>query len=76
MKRSSNLPSVEDELLEEDFSEWGLKEDVAFVKKDIINHRTVWAIYSPEGAYMGCALDRQTALALAAQNDLTAMSVH
>jgi hypothetical protein len=76
MKHSSPSPYDEEELLTEDFSEWGLKEDVAFIKKDIINHHTVWAIYNPEGAYIGCAKDRQTALALAAQNDLTVMSAH
>ena len=62
--------SVDNEL-----DQWGI-DDVAYLKKDIVNNEEVWSIYAAEGTRMGYAADRQVALALISQNDLTPMSVH
>lgn len=59
----------------EDLENWGL-DDVAYLKKDVVDDTDVWAIYGAEGKRMGYASDRSVALALICQNDLTAMSVH
>ena len=59
----------------QDLENWGL-EEVAYLKKDVVDEADVWAIYGAEGKRMGYAADRSVALALISQNDLTAMSVH
>ena len=61
--------------VDEDLAEWG-KEDVAYLKRDIVNDEEVWAIYGAEGVRMGYAANRSVALALISQNDLKPMSVH
>lgn len=61
--------------LDNDLTQWGL-DDVAYLKKDIVDNEEVWSIYAAEGTRMGYAADRQVAMALISQNDLTPMSVH
>ncbi len=61
--------------LDNDLTQWGL-DDVAYLKKDIVDNEEVWSIYAAEGTRMGYAADRQVAIALISQNDLTPMSVH
>ncbi len=57
------------------FADWGL-DDIAYIKRDIVNDEPVWAIYGAEGSRMGYAAERDVALAIIAQNDMTPMSVH
>ena len=61
--------------MDNDLNQWGI-DDVAYLKKDIVDNEEVWSIYAAEGTRMGYAADRQVAMALISQNDLTPMSVH
>lgn len=58
-----------------DFENWGL-DDIAYIKKDFVDGKSVWSIYGAEGTCIGYAGDRNVAFALAGKNDLTPMSVH
>lgn len=58
-----------------DLADWGL-EDIAYIKQDIVNNEPVWSIYAAEGTRMGYAAERDVALAIISQNDMTPMSVH
>lgn len=60
---------------EECFNNWGV-DDVAYLKRDVVDNTSVWSIFNAEGLHMGYAADRSIALAVISQNDLTPMSVH
>ena len=59
----------------DDLADWGLDE-IAYIKKDVVDDSPVWSIYAAEGTRMGYAANRDVALAIASQNDLIPMSVH
>lgn len=59
----------------DDLADWGLDE-IAYIKKDVVDDSPVWCIYAAEGTRMGYAENRDVALAIASQNDLIPMSVH
>ena len=64
-----------DLMYDDDFAEWGT-EDIAYIKQDMIDNSMMWSIYGAEGTRIGYAKNRDVALAIVSQNDLTAMSVH
>lgn len=64
-----------DLMYDDDFAEWGT-EDIAYIKQDMIDNSMMWSIYGAEGTRIGYAQNRDVALAIVSQNDLTAMSVH
>lgn len=67
---------IECELMyNDDFAEWGI-EDIAYIKQDMINDSPMWSIYGAEGTRIGYAENRDVALAIVSQHDLTAVSVH
>ena len=57
------------------FADWGL-DDIAYIKRDIVNDEPVWAIYGAEGSRMGYASERDVTLSIIVQNYMTTMSVH
>ena len=60
---------------DDDFADWGA-EDIAYIKRDVVDNMPMWSIYGAEGVRIGYAEDRAVALAIVSQHDLTAMSVH
>ena len=67
---------IECELMyNDDFANWGT-EDVAYIKQDMIENSPMWSIYGAEGTRIGYAENRDVALAIVSQHDLTAVSVH
>ena len=64
-----------DLMYDDDFAEWGT-EDIAYIKQDMIDNSMMWSIYGAEGTRIGYAQNRDVALAIVSQNDLTAMIVH
>ncbi|MBE6449593.1 MAG: DUF1150 family protein [Alphaproteobacteria bacterium] len=60
---------------DDEFADWGL-EDIAYVKKDVVDNTPMWSIYGAEGVRIGYAENKAVALAIISQHDLTAMSVH
>ena len=77
MKQSITKKSLIDcELMYDyDFADWGI-EDVAYIKQDMIDNSPMWSIYGAEGTRIGYAENRDVALAIVSQHDLTAVSVH
>ena len=47
-----------------------------YVKKENQDNASVWTIYSPDGERMAQTFSQEMAVALARQNDLTAVQVH
>ena len=60
---------------DDDFADWGT-EDIAYIKRDVVDNTPMWSIYGAEGVRIGYAENRAVALAIVSQHDLTAMSVH
>jgi len=58
-----------------DFAGWGLQ-DVAFVKKVVVDGQTGYAIHAADGTHMGMAPSRDLALAAVRQHELEPFSVH
>ncbi len=52
------------------------EDDTAYVKKEIMDHEAVWTIYSGRGEKMGYAANREVAMAMVRQSELTVHSVH
>jgi hypothetical protein len=50
--------------------------DVAYVKRIVINDRTGFSIHAADGCQIGTAPDRDTAFAGIRQHDLEPVSVH
>lgn len=59
----------------QELASWGLQ-DVAFVKRVIINDAEVWAIHAANGLEMGIAPRRDLAFAAIRQHDMKPFSVH
>lgn len=51
-------------------------EDVAFIKNDIHDGKSMWLIYSADGTKIAATDDRDFAFVMAKQNDLCPCSVH
>ncbi len=60
---------------DDDFADWGV-EDIAYIKRDVVDNTPMWSIYGAEGVRIGYAENRAVAMAIVSQNDLTAVSVH
>lgn len=59
----------------QELASWGLQ-DVAFVKRVVINDEEVWAIHAANGMEMGMAPRRDLAFAAIRQHDMEPFSVH
>ena len=53
----------------------GVEDSIAYVKRESINFRPVYALYDSNGDRLGQATTRQEAFILAEQNDLTPRDV-
>jgi hypothetical protein len=49
---------------------------LGYAKKELLNHKSVWAIYNGRGELLSHAPTRQTALVIMRQNDMTPHMVH
>ncbi|KAF0109484.1 MAG: hypothetical protein FD149_2826 [Rhodospirillaceae bacterium] len=59
----------------QELASWGLQ-DVAFVKRVMVNDEEAWAIHAANGAEMGMAPRRELAFAAIRQHDMEPFSVH
>ncbi len=60
---------------QQDLAAWGL-ENVAYIKRVLINHEVGWSIHGADGAHIGLSLDRDRAFAAVRQQSLFPVSVH
>jgi len=58
-----------------DFALWGMQ-DVAYIKRVVVNDVVGWSIHSADGSSIGLAPDRGLAFAAVIQHDLEPLSVH
>lgn len=58
-----------------DFARWGVQ-DVAYIKRVVVNDEAGWAIFAADGSHMGVAPERELAFAAVRQHDLEPFSVH
>ncbi len=49
---------------------------LAYAKKELLNHKPVWAVYNGCGELIGHATTRQTALIIMRQHDMTPHAIH
>jgi hypothetical protein len=68
-------PSPSRTMSSQDFALWGL-EDVAFIKRVVVNDEVGWSIHRADGANIGLAAGRDVAFAAVRQYDLEPVSVH
>ncbi|MDR3439537.1 MAG: DUF1150 family protein [Telmatospirillum sp.] len=68
-------PSLQKAMSAQDLALWGIQ-DIAFVKRVVINDEVCWAIHGADGANIGMAPDRDVAFAAVRQHDLEPVSVH
>jgi len=59
----------------QDFALWGV-EDVAYIKRVVINQEVGWSIHCADGSNIGLAFDRELAFAAVRQQELQPVSVH
>ncbi len=59
----------------QDFVLWGMQ-DVAYVKRVVVNDEVGWSIHSADGNNIGFAPERSLAMATIVQNELEPLSVH
>lgn len=59
----------------QELASWGLQ-DVAFVKRVVVNDEEAWAIHAANGVEMGMAPRRDLAFAAIRQHDMEPFSVH
>jgi len=59
----------------QDLALWGMQ-DVAYVKRVVINDEIHWSIHSADGGNIGIAPARDLAFAAVSQHDLEPVSVH
>ncbi len=59
----------------QDFALWGVQ-DVAFVKRVVVNDEIGWSIHGADGTHIGLAPERALAFAAVLQHDLEPLSVH
>ncbi len=58
-----------------DFASWGLQ-DVAYVKRIVVNDQEGWSIHAADGSHVGYAPNRDLAFAAVRQHELEPYSVH
>ncbi|PKU23421.1 DUF1150 family protein [Telmatospirillum siberiense] len=59
----------------QDLALWGIQ-DVAYVKRVVVNDQVCWSIHSADGSNIGMAPGRDLAFAAVSQHDLEPVSVH
>lgn len=60
---------------EVDLCSWN-DEDVAFIKNDVHDGKSMWLIYASDGTKIAATDDRDFAFVMAKQNDLSPRSAH
>ena len=60
---------------EADLCSWN-DEDVAFIKNDVHDGKSMWLIYAADGTKIAATDDRDVAFGMAKQNAFTPCSVH
>lgn len=60
---------------EADLCSWN-DEDVAFIKNDVHDGKSMWLIYAADGTKIAATDDLDFAFVMAKQNDFTPCSVH
>lgn len=68
-------PSPSRAMTAHDFELWGVQ-DVAYIKRVLVNDEIGWAIHAADGNSIGMAPDRELAFAAVRQHDLEPLSVH
>ena len=58
-----------------DFALWGMQ-DVAYIKRVVVNDEVGWAIFGADGRSLGLAPERALAFAAVRQHELEPVSVH
>ncbi|HIJ63225.1 MAG TPA: DUF1150 family protein [Rhodospirillaceae bacterium] len=58
-----------------DFALWGMQ-DIAYIKRVVVNDEVSWAIHGADGRSLGLAPERTLAFAAVRQHDLEPVSVH
>jgi hypothetical protein len=58
-----------------DLAGWGMQ-DVAYIKRVVVDGTEGWAIHAADGATIGMAHERAVAFAAVRQHDLEPLSVH
>lgn len=59
----------------QDLALWGVQ-DIAYIKRVVINDEVGWSIHGADGTNIGLAHDRALAFAAVRQHDLEPVSVH
>ena len=59
----------------QEFAHFGMQ-DVAFVRRAVIDEKVCWAIHAADGTEIATMSDRDVALATVRQHDLEPLSVH
>ena len=74
-EESHRQPSPMRSMTAHDLALWGMQ-DVAYIKRVVVNDEVGWAIHSADGANIGLAQERDLAFAAVRQHDLEPVSVH
>ncbi len=74
-KDSHKTPGPSRTMSAQDFALWGMQ-DVAYIKRVVINDEVGWSIHGADGTNIGLAQDRALAFAAVRQHDLEPVSVH
>ena len=75
MTPDSSAPPPNRAMSAQDLAVWGV-EDVAYIKRVVINHEIGWSIHGADGQTIGLAHNRDQAFAAVRQNELCPVSVH
>ncbi|MEO5374038.1 MAG: DUF1150 domain-containing protein [Alphaproteobacteria bacterium] len=67
--------AMERVMSDDDLAQWGLQ-NVAFVKRVVVDNEVAWSIHAANGTEMGVAPRRDLAFAAIRQYDLEPFSVH
>lgn len=74
-EESHKIPSPWRAMSVQDLALWGMQ-DVAYVKRVLVNDQVCWSIHSADGNNIGMAPERNVAFAAVSQYDLEPVSVH
>lgn len=74
-ENSQRTPNPTRSMSAQDLALWGMQ-DVAYIKRVVVNDETGWSIHGADGTNIGMAHDRDLAFAAVRQHDLEPVSVH
>lgn len=75
MTEMQKIPMPMRAMSSRDFAMWGAQ-DVAYVKRVMVNEDVAWSIHGADGANIGMTHDRELAFAAVRQHELEPLSVH